>query len=129
MTLTEHACFEAGPVVLQSGITYRDTRLAYKTWGRLNADRSNAVLFMTPFGAHHSDIAFMIGGGRALDPEKYFIVVPNLFGNGLSSSPSNATAPFDGSQWPNCTAADNVFVQRRLMREVFGVERIALACG
>jgi len=129
MARAEHVCFEAGSVVLQSGITHRDTHLAYQTWGSLNAQRSNAVVLMTPFGAHHSDIAFMIGAGRALDPKKYFIVVPNLFGNGLSSSPSNANAPFDGSRWPNFTAADNVFVQRRMMLNVFGVERIALAVG
>lgn len=129
MSEPDHALFDAGNVVLQSGITHRGTQLAYKTWGALDAERSNTVLFMTPFGAHHSDIAFMIGAGRALDPERYFIVVPNLCGNGLSSSPSNAVSPFEGSRWPNFTAADNVYIQRRLLREVFGVERIALACG
>jgi homoserine O-acetyltransferase len=121
--------FEAGSVLLQSGLTHRNTRLAYRTWGALNAERSNTILWLTPFGAHHSDIAFMVGPGRALDPDKYFIVTPNLFGNGLSSSPSNAVSPFDGSRWPNFTAADNVQVQQRLLRVVFGVERVALACG
>ena len=121
--------FEAGSVLLQSGLTYRNTRLAYRTWGALNDERSNTILWLTPFGAHHRDIAFMVGAGRALDPDKYFIVTPNLFGNGLSSLPSNAVSPFDGSRWPNFTAADNVQVQQRLLREVFGVERVALACG
>ena len=36
----------------------------------------------------------------ALNPEKYFIVVPNMFGNGLSSSPSNTPAPLDGPRFP-----------------------------
>lgn len=125
----DHLIFNAGSVLLDSGLTHRDTRLAYRTWGTLNAERSNTLLWLTPFGAHHSDIAFMVGPGRALDPDKYFIVTPNLFGNGLSSSPSNAVSPFDGSRWPNFTAADNVRVQQRLLREVFNVERIALACG
>jgi homoserine O-acetyltransferase/O-succinyltransferase len=121
--------FDAGDVVLQSGITHRGTRLAYTTWGTLNADRSNVILWLTPFGAHHTDIAFMVGPGKALDPERWFIVTPNLFGNGLSSSPSNAKPPFDGSRWPNFTAADNVRVQQRFLREVFGIEQVALACG
>lgn len=121
--------FDAGDVVLQSGITHRGTRLAYTTYGTLNADRSNAVLWLTPFGAHHTDIAFMVAPGRALDPTKYFIVTPNMFGNGLSSSPSNAKSPFDGSRWPGFTAADNVRVQQRFLREVFGIERVALAAG
>ena len=121
--------FDAGDVVLQSGITHRGTRLAYTTWGALNADRSNVILWLTPFGAHHTDIAFMVGPGKALDPDRWFIVTPNLFGNGLSSSPSNAKSPFDGSRWPNFTAADNVQVQQRFLREVFGIEQVALACG
>lgn len=116
--------FEAGDVVLQSGLTHRDTRLAWQAWGEPNADRSNVILFMTPFGAHPADIAFMIGSHRALDPTKYCIVVPSLFGNGLSSSPSNT----DG-RWTDFTILDNVRVQRRLLHDVFGVERLALACG
>ncbi|MDB5776091.1 MAG: hypothetical protein JWP38_2224 [Herbaspirillum sp.] len=125
----EHKIFEAGDVQLQSGLTCRGARLAYQTYGGLNADRSNVILFMTPFSAHHTDIDWMIGAGRALDPERYFIVVPNLFGNGLSSSPSTAVMPANGSRWPQFTIADNVQVQRRLLQEVFGVERLALACG
>ena len=121
--------FDAGDVVLQSDLTHRGTRLAYQTWGTLNADKSNAIVWMTPFGAHHTDIQGQLGEGRALDPSKYFIVIPNLFGNGLSSSPSNAVAPANGSRWPRFTITDNVRVQRRLMTEVFAVDRLALAGG
>lgn len=121
--------FEAGNVELQSGRTCRDARLAYQTYGTLNAARSNAILFMTPFGAQHTDIEWLVAPGNALDPEKYFIVIPNLFGNGLSSSPSNAVMPANGSRWPRFTVADNVRVQKRMLQEVFGIERLALACG
>ena len=127
--MTETKFFDAGDVVLQSGLTHRGTRLAYQTWGTLNADKSNAIVWMTPFGAHHTDIQGQIGEGRALDPTRYFIVIPNLFGNGLSSSPSNAVPPANGSRWPRFTITDNVRVQRRLMTEVFGVDRLALAGG
>ena len=127
--MTDTQYFDAGDVVLQSGTTHRGTRLAYTTYGTLNADRSNAVLWLTPFGAHHSDIAFMVAPGRALDPTRYFIITPNLFGNGLSSSPSLALPPFDGSRGPQFTAADNVRVQQRLLHEVFGITRVALAAG
>ena len=121
--------FDAGAVVLESGLTHRNTRLAYQTHGTLNADRSNVILWLTPFGAQHGDIEWMIGPGRALDPTRYFIVTPDLFGNGLSSSPSNAVQPANGSRWPHFTFADNVRVQRRMLQETFGIERIALACG
>lgn len=121
--------FDAGTVLLQSGLSCRNTRLAYQTYGNLNADRSNVILWLTPFAAHHTDIEWMIGPGRALDPQRYFIIVPNLFGNGLSSSPSNAVQPWNGSRWPQFTFADNVKVQRRLLQEVFGIDKVALACG
>ena len=121
--------FDAGAVVLQSGLTHRNTRLAYQTHGTLNAERSNVILWLTPFGAQHGDIEWMIGPDRALDPTRYFIVTPDLFGNGLSSSPSNAVAPANGSRWPNFTFADNVRIQHRMLQENFGIERIALACG
>jgi homoserine O-acetyltransferase len=121
--------FDAGDVVLQSGLTHRGTRLAYQTYGQLNADRSNAILWMTPFAAHHHDVEWMVGPGRALDPARYFIVIPNLFGNGLSSSPSNAVMPANGSRWPRFTITDNVRVQRRMLTEVFGIDTLALAGG
>jgi homoserine O-acetyltransferase len=125
----ETQTFDAGAVVLQSGLTHRNTRLSYRTYGSLNADRSNVVLWLTPFGAQHTDIAWMVGPGRSLDPDRYFIVTPDLFGNGLSSSPSQAQLPANGSRWPHFTFTDNVRVQRSMLQQTFGIERIALACG
>lgn len=127
--MADHSIFEAGDVRLQSGHTYRAMRLAYKTLGDLDANRSNAVVVLTPFGAHHTDIEWMVGPGRAIDPGRYFIVLMNLFGNGLSSSPSNANPPLNGDRWPHVTITDNVLVQERLLRDVFGIEEIQLAFG
>ena len=125
----ESQIFDAGDVVLQSGITHRETRLAYQTYGTLAPDRANVVLCMTPFGAQHDDIAWQFRPGKALDPERWFIVVPDLFGNGLSSSPSNAPKATAGAHWPRFTIADNVRVQRRMLQEVFGIDTLALATG
>ncbi len=127
--LTDYRVFDAGNVALQSGLSYRATRLAYKTYGELNAARSNAIVYCTPFGAHHTDIEFMIAPGAALDPTKYFIIIPNMFGNGLSSSPSNTPPPFDKNRYPHFTAYDNVAVQQRLVTEVFGIQTLQLVYG
>ena len=127
--MSEPKVFKAGNIVLQSGMTFRDMHLSYQTYGELNATRSNAILFMTPFSANHADIEWMIGPGKAMDPYRYFVIIPNLFGNGLSSSPSNAVMPFTGNRWPSITMADSVMVQQRLLQEVLGIERVALACG
>ena len=124
--MPDYQIFEAGDVVLQSGLTYRRARLAYKTYGALDAARSNVIVYPTSYGAQHTDTEWMIGTDKALDPSKYFIVIPNKFGNGLSSSPSNTPAPFDRGRYPHFTMTDNVRVQERLLREVFGIERVAL---
>src|SRR3954463_14779369 len=85
--MANYQIFDAGNVVLQSGLTYRNARLAYKTYGTLNADKSNVIVYPTSYGAQHTDLEWQVGPGRALDPTQYFIVIMNKFGNGLSSSP------------------------------------------
>ena len=127
--MTDHQIFEAGDVVLQSGLTYRGARLAYKTFGTLDAAKSNAIVYPTSYGAQHPDLEWQVQPGKPLDPEKYFIVIINKFGNGVSSSPSNTPPPFDRARYPHFTMTDNVRVQQRLMQEVFGVERVKLVYG
>ena len=125
----EYDTFELGNFVLQSGATLREAGLAFKTYGQLNSDGSNVVVYPTPYSAHHTDIEWPIGPGKALDPAKYFIVVPNMLGNGLSSSPSNTPPPYDRARFPHVTQYDNVAAQQRLLNERFGIKRIALVVG
>ncbi len=121
--------FPLGDLLLQSGQILQAAKIAYKTHGRLNADKSNAIIYPTPYSAHHSDIEWPIGPGKALDPEKYFIIVLDMLGNGLSSSPSTTPAPQDRNRFPNITIYDNVVAQHRLVTELFQIERLALAVG
>ncbi len=121
--------FECGAVRLQSGMTLPGAKIVYRTYGTLAAARDNVIVYPTSYGAQHSDIEWLIGPGRALDPTKYFIVIPNMFGNGLSTSPSLAVPPYDKGRFPRITTYDNVRQQRRLMQEMLGVERIALVYG
>lgn len=127
--MSDYQIFAAGDLVLQSGLTYRGARLAYKTFGTLNAAKSNAIVYPTSYGAQHTDLEWQIGKGRALDPSKYFIIVINKFGNGLSSSPSNTPPPFDRGRYPHFTMTDNVRAQQRLLAEVFGIETVHLVYG
>jgi homoserine O-acetyltransferase len=127
--MSDHDVFELGSVVLQCGITLPDARLAYKTYGEPNADRDNAVLMPSFFGGQHADTGPMMAPGRALDPAKLFIVVPNLLGNGLSSSPSNTPAPFDGPAFPDVSLYDNVICQHRLVTEHLSIDRLRLVVG
>jgi homoserine O-acetyltransferase len=127
--MADYQVYDLGNVVLQSGLTYRGARLAYKTYGKLNAAKSNVIVYPTSYGAQHTDTEWLIREGWALDPSEYFIIIPNMFGNGLSSSPSNTPSPFDRGRYPHFTTYDNVLLQRRLLTEVFGIERVALVVG
>jgi len=121
--------FDAGDVALQSGETLRDAKLAYVTHGTLNARRDNAIVFPTCYGGRHEDNAWLIGPGRALDTDRYFVVVPDMLGNGLSSSPSNTLAPQAGPAFPHVTILDNVALQHRLVVERLDVTRLPLVVG
>jgi homoserine O-acetyltransferase len=121
----DYHVFEAGDVPLQSGVVFRSMRLAYKTYGTLNARKDNVIVYPTSFGAQHTDTEWLIQRGGALDPDRFFIIIPNLFGNGLSSSPSNSEV----SPFPDISYHDAVAVQRRLVVEQFGISSIALVYG
>ncbi|HBU82746.1 MULTISPECIES: alpha/beta fold hydrolase [Paenibacillus] len=125
----DYEIFNLGDVVLQSGVTLPNAFLAYKTYGELNEKKDNVILYPTAFGDQHVQNEWLIGNGMALDPQKYFIIVPNLLGNGLSSSPSNTPPPFDRAQFPRVSIYDNVQFQHRLVIEKFGIQKIALVVG
>ena len=125
----DYGVYPLGDVVLQSGETLPGAELAYATCGTLNAAKNNVVLLPTFYTGSHRRNEGFFGAGRAIDPSRHFIVSINLFGNGLSSSPSNAPPPHNGARFPRVTLHDNVRCQRRLLTEHLGVERIALVAG
>ena len=112
---TSEGVFACGDLSLQKGGTLKGAKIVYKTFGTLNAARDNVIVYPTSYSAHHTDIEWLVAPEHCLDPTKYFIVIPNMFTNGLSSSPSNT------SDFPNVTTFDNVTQQRRLLKELFGV--------
>src|SRR5262245_49275998 len=124
-----HRTYSLGNLRLESGATLRDAKLAYATFGVLNAARDNAVLVPSWYGSDHHGYDFLIGAGRALDPAKYFIVATEMFANGFSSSPSNTPAPFDGPRFPAIAIRDNVEVARRLLTSELGVTHLRAIVG
>lgn len=116
--------FELGDLPLHRGGTLPGARIVWRAHGTLSPARDNVVLYPTSYGGQHPDLEWLVGPEGILDPTRWFVVMPNMFGNGLSSSPSNC-AP-----WPALvTAWDNVAAQRRLLREVFGVEHLHAVYG
>ncbi|AYG03937.1 alpha/beta fold hydrolase [Gryllotalpicola protaetiae] len=114
-----------GDLELESGVTLSNVELAYQTVGELNPAKDNVVLIPTWFSGTHGVMRdAYVGAGRALDPEKYFIVLVNQIGSGLGTSPHNRAGAF-----PLVSIGDDVVAQERLLRDNLGVERIALVFG
>ena len=121
--------FELGDVTLLSGVVLRSAKLAYKTYGNLNTKQSNVIVLPTFYTGTHKRNEGFFGKGRAIDPNKYFIVSINMFGNGLSSSPSNSVSPQDGPRFPHITLWDNISCQQKLLIQKLKVKKIALVTG
>jgi homoserine O-acetyltransferase len=117
-----------GDVRLQSGHVLLDAQLAYGTLGRLNRARDNAIVMPTYYTGEHRSYLPLIGEDKALDPSRYFIIIPDMFGNGLSTSPSNYRAS-DTGPFPRITLYDNVSQQARLVFEHLDVAEVALVTG
>ena len=136
---TEH------PFAVENGSVLRDVTVAYETWGTLNADASNAVLVCHAWtGDSHAagrskpghpapgwwdDI---IGPGKYIDTDRWFVVCPNVLGGCQGSTGPAAAHPDDGlpygSRFPVVTIRDMVRAQWHLMRHL-GIDQWASVIG
>ena len=121
---TQQGIYDAGDIVLQSGQVLRNAGLSWKAHGTLSPGRDNVIVYPTSYGAQHPDLEWLIGPDGVLDPTQWFIVIPDMFGNGLSSSPAGTM------DYPTLvTVHDNVRTQRRALRDLFGIDRVACVYG
>ncbi len=115
---------------LDSGAAIRDCRLGYRVFGTLNAEKTNAILFPMWFTGRSGDVGALIGPGpnHFVDTTKYFVIVVDPFGNGVSSSPSNSKAQ-RGTAFPVFTIRDMVRAEERLVRETLRLDHIHAVVG
>jgi homoserine O-acetyltransferase len=111
-----------GELTLESGETLDRVKLGYRQAGRLNDDRSNAILFPTWFTGTSEDL-FTSGVIDAIDTDRFFVIAVDAFGNGISSSPSNHP------DFPLVTIGDMVEAQHRLATEVLGIDHLYAVVG
>jgi homoserine O-acetyltransferase len=123
-----HQLFSEGDLKLESGEVIKDFSISYVTHGTLNAKKSNAILVVTAISGNHHRIDFMIGPGKALDPDKYFIIATDAISNGLTTSPSNSTAQ-PRMSFPKFTIRDMVESQYRLLKEKFAIDHVVAVVG
>jgi homoserine O-acetyltransferase/O-succinyltransferase len=135
---------DLGPLGLEFGGRLPQVTLAYETWGTLAADGSNAVLVLHaltgdshvtgPAGPGHRTAGWwqdLVGPGRPIDTERWFVVAPNVLGGCQGSTGPASTAP-DGRPWggrfPFITVRDQVAAEMALT-ERLGIESWALVVG
>ncbi|KAI1123289.1 homoserine acetyltransferase family protein [Nemania abortiva] len=120
--MADFSLFALDDFTLQSGATLQNAYIAYKTFG----DPSNpAIVYPTWYSGLISDNEWLLGDDMALSPKKYFIIIPALFGNGQSTSPSNTPEP---RPFPRVTMLDNVTAQYRLVTGL-GVKHVKAVLG
>lgn len=134
----------AEPLPLEAGGELPGVRIAYETWGRLAPDGSNAVLVLHaltgdshaagPAGPGHPTPGWwdgLIGPGRALDTDRWFVVVPNVLG-GCQGSTGPASRRPDGRPWgsafPYLTQRDQVAAET-FLADALGIDAWALVVG
>ncbi|WP_250629853.1 alpha/beta fold hydrolase [Rhodoflexus caldus] len=126
--LSQSFC-ELGDFALENGQIIKQCRIGYRTFGRLNEDKNNAILFPTYFTGKSDALRSYVGGkGKMLDSTRYFIILTDALGNGVSSSPSNSTLQA-GREFPLFTIADMVRTQEAMIRKQWGIEKLHAVIG
>jgi len=115
--------FALGDWKLKNGATIPDATIAYKTFGKAS---NPAIIYPSWYSGLISDNEWLIGADKTLNPNKYFIIVTALFGNGQSSSPSNRP---EIRPWPEVLFYDNVRAQHELVTKKLGVTHARAILG
>ncbi|MBV9929260.1 MAG: alpha/beta fold hydrolase [Acidobacteria bacterium] len=119
---------DLGDFKLESGEVIKGCRIGYRTFGTLNGDKSNVVLFPTWASGTTEQLASNFGPGRLVDTSKFYVVAVDALGNGVSSSPSNSTAQ-PRMKFPRFTVRDMVETQHHLLTKVLGISHVRAVMG
>jgi homoserine O-acetyltransferase len=110
------------------GEVVRECRVGYRTFGRLNERGDNAVLVPTWHGGRSETMTFILGPDRWVDTTRYFAILIDKLGNGVSTSPSNSRSQ-PGRRFPRLTYGDMVAAQHRVVVEHLGIRRLHAVVG
>lgn len=112
-----------GDLPLESGDTLYECSVGYRTFGTLNKERSNAILYCTWYMGTSADIERSVGSGGYPDTLQFFVIVVDALSNGVSSSPSNSKRQ-SGGKFPSITIHDMVVSQYRMVKKEFGISQL-----
>jgi homoserine O-acetyltransferase len=133
-----------GSLLLDSGVRLEPITIAYETYGRLNEERTNAVLILHALSGDAHAAGYypgddrpgwwetQIGPGKGFDTERYFIICSNVIAGCKGSTGPGSLDPATGKeyglQFPMVTVADMVRAQKMLIDHM-GIERLLSVCG
>jgi homoserine O-acetyltransferase len=119
---------DLGKLRLESGLVVRHCKLGYRTLGKLNDGGSNAVLFPTWFSGRSSNLVDEVGPRKVVDDSKYFVILVDALGDGVSCSPSNSSDQ-PGLSFPEFTIRDMVEAEYRLATETLHLKHLHAVLG
>jgi homoserine O-acetyltransferase/O-succinyltransferase len=119
---------ELGDFHLRNGAVIHDLRIGYRTFGKLNAEKSNAVLWPTWLGGKSQDLVQFIGPTKVVDNTRYFVILVDSIADGVTTSPSNSKSqPL--MKFPEVTIRDMVESEHRLATEVLHLSHLRAVMG
>lgn len=123
---------DLGRCTLESGQAIEHCRIGYRTFGKLNAARDNAVLMPTWLYGRSSDLVSLFGDGTSpqhlVDTTRFFGIAIDALGNGVSSSPSNSGTQH-GTTFPAYNLRDTVNAEYRAVTEVLHLNHLHAVIG
>jgi homoserine O-acetyltransferase len=117
-----------GDLNLENGGVIRDCRIGYRTFGQLNGDKSNIIVFPTWAGGTTEQLQSSIGPGKLVDSTTYFVIAIDALSNGVSSSPSNSRLQ-PRMRFPQFTLRDTVNSQHKLLTTVLKIDHVKAIVG
>jgi homoserine O-acetyltransferase len=126
-----HRFADLGEFTFERGGKIPNLRMSYVTHGKLNAAKDNAILFMHGWGSNHHGFDQMIGPGKPLDTDRYFIICTDELGNSQTTfehttSPTNSGLKMN---FPQYNGRDKIKAEYKLVTEVLGIQRLLAVTG
>lgn len=128
LALAQQQFANIGDLKLQNGGVIRDCRIGYRTFGQLNAGKSNVVVIPTWAGGTTEQLQSNVGPGKLVDSTTYFVVLIDALSNGVSSSPSNSRLQ-PRMKFPQFTLHDTVESQHELLTKVLKIDHVKAIVG
>ncbi|MGA8182790.1 MAG: alpha/beta fold hydrolase [Terriglobia bacterium] len=113
---------------LENGQVIKNLRMGYRTLGKLNDQKSNVVVMPTAFMGKTGGMLGEVGPGKLVDSSRYYVILIDALGNGVSSSPSNSKAQ-PRMQFPQFNIRDMVNSQHQLLTRVLKLSHVHAVVG